>query len=509
MTARHTTEIERARRLVAEGRAEAAVDLIAGLLHAAPDDADLLSALGSVSRAAGLLDEAEKAYRAVLERRPNAVGAVVNLADVLVAKGQTDPAITILARIHRLAPQLVPATLSLGAALFAADRAPEALALYDTVLAERPDLAQAHANRAEVLARLGRYADSLAAVETAHRLNPQDPRIAVNRAFALLVEGRIGDGLAAYEARLDPGLPGSPLRTGLDLPRWTHGPRPDGRLLIAAEQGLGDEIRFGALSWAAARAGASLVVEAEPRLVPLLRRSLPAAEIVAWNRRRSGIKPVYSYGWLAGLSPPPVAWIEAGSLPLRLGLSPSDPVAPDGYLRPDDRRTADFRRWLAPHRATGDRVVGIVWGSSRQDTNRRRFYPPLEAWGPVLGLRGVRFVDLQYTEASADRAAFRERFGVEILPCDVLDKRNDLDGSAALAAALDAVVGVSSSVTALAGAVGTPAIEIMAERVWLPRAGSRDGVLGPVRFAEAGSPGDWADAMARAAAMLSALPPRH
>lgn len=501
-------EIARARRLVAEGRAEAAVELMTDLLQAAPDDVGLLAALGAVSRSAGLLDEAERAYRATLERRPNAVGVVVGLADVLVAKGETEPAIKILSRIHRLAPQLLPAALSLGAALFAADRAPEALALYDAVLVRHPERPQVHANRAEVLARLGRYGESLAAAETAHGLDPQDPRIAVNRAFALLVEGRVEEGLAAYEARLDQRLTGAALRTGLDLPRWTDGPRPHGRILIAAEQGLGDEIRFGALSWTLARDGAALVVEAEPRLVPLLRRSLPTAEIVAYDRQRSGLKPVFGYGWLAGLASPPVAWIEAGSLPLRLGLPRPDPVAPNGYLKPDARRATEFREWLAPLRAEGARVVGVVWGSARQETARRRFYPPLAAWGPLLGQNDIRFVDLQYTESSADRTAFRERFGVEIAPVDTLDKRHDLDGGAALASALDAVVGVSSSVTALAGAVGTPVIEIMAERIWLPRAGGRDSMLGPVRFAEAAAPGDWSDAMAHAAAMLAALPSR-
>lgn len=505
MTGPHVAEIERARHLARDGRVEAAVDLLSDLLGSAPDDVELLSALGSISRAAGLLDTAEQAYRAALERRPNAVDNVVNLANVLVAKGETTPAITILARIHRMAPQLLPATLSLGAALCAADRNDEALALYDKVLAEHPDRAQAHANRAEVLARLGRYGESLTAAELAHRLDPGDPGIALNRAFALLLEGRISDGLAAYEARLDPGLASAPLRSGLTVERWAGGTPPDGPLLVASEQGLGDEIRLGAMAWALARSGVKLVVEAEPRLVPLLDRSLAGAEVRPYNRRRSGMKPVFDYGWLDRLPVRPAAWIEAGSLPLRLGLTPAAPVAPDGYLRPDPDRVAAFRQWLAAVRAGGGPVVGIVWGSGRQDAVRRRFYPPLDAWAPVVALPGVRFVDLQYTESTAERAALESRFGLDILAVDGLDKRNDLDGAAALAAALDAVVGVSSSVTALAGAVGTPSVEVMAERIWLPRAAGRDGLLGPIRFAEAESPGDWQDAMTRAAATLAAM----
>lgn len=501
----HAAEIDRAHRLAGDGNVEAAVDLLSELLQSTPGDVELLSALGSVSRAAGLLDNAEQAYRAALEHRPNAVDNVVNLANVLVAKGETTPAITILARIHRLAPRLLPATLSLGAALCAAGRGGEALTLYDMVLAEHPTLAQAHANRAEVLARLGLYRESLAAAERAHRIDPHDPGIALNRAFALLLEGRVADGLAAYEARLDMGLATAPVRTGLAIPRWAGDAPPDEPLLVASEQGLGDEIRFGAMVWALARSGVKLVVEADPRLVPLLGRSLAGAEVRPYDRRRSGMKPIFRYGWLDRLPVRPAAWIEAGSLPLRLGLSPAAPVAPAGYLRPDPDRVAAFRQWLAPARADGRPVIGIVWGSGRLDAARRRFYAPLDAWAPVLTLPGVRFVDLQYTESAADRAALEARFGIEILPVDGLDKRNDLDGAAALAVALDAVVGISSSVTALAGAAGTPTVEVMAERIWLPRAAERDSLLGPVRFAEAETPGNWEGAMTHAATALAGL----
>lgn len=501
MTSAHAQEIARAGRLLRDGRSEAAVELIGGLLRAAPDDPDLLLTLGRLCRGAGLLDEAEEAFRAVLGRQSNSVAAAIGLADVLTAKEDTGPAIQILSRIRRLAPQLLPATMALAAALLAAGRPGEALALYDELLAQSPDLAQGHANRAETLARLGRYPESLAAAEIAYRLAPADPRIALNRAFALLLEGRIEEGLAAYEARLDPSHPTAPLRSGLDLPRWSDQDAPRGPLLIAGEQGLGDEIRFGALAWRLAQDGQPLVVEAEPRLVPLLRRSLPDAAVVPQDRRRSGVRPIFRYDWLAGAAPAPVAWVEAGSLPLRLGLPRSGPVAPGGYLRPDPERVAAFRQWLAPWRRGGP-LVGVVWGSSRRDAARSRFYPPLEAWAPVLTLPHVRFVDLQYVDAAEDRRAFRDRMGVEILPVDVLDKRNDLDGGAALAAALDAVVGVSSSVAALAGAVGTPTIEVAAERVWLPKWNAGDAILGPIRFAEAGVPGDWKDAMQRAAALL-------
>lgn len=502
MSGQYAAEIEHAHRLAATGQVAAAVESLAALSRSAPDDLDLLFALGVVARSAGLLDEAEQAYRTVIGKRPSAVEAAVNLAGVLVAKGTPAPAITILTRIHQLAPGLVPAALGLGAALFAANDPLAALAVYERVLAERPDHAEAHANRAEALFRLGRYPEALEAVERAHSLAPDDPRIGLNRAFALLIDGRLDEGFAAYEARLAASLPDAPIREGLDLPRWSGGPLPDGPLLVAAEQGLGDEIRFTAAAAALAATGQALVIEAEPRLVPLFRRSLPGAVVEPYDRRRSGVRPVFGYRWLTQLAEPPVAWIEAGSLPLRLGPPRDRAFAPNGYLTVD-RDRVEALRLPAPAGSVAPPTVGIVWGSAGTDARRRRFYPPAEAWGPILTLPGMRFVDMQYVESADDRAMFRDRFGVAIEPVDSIDKRNDLDGLAALSAGLDAVIGVSSSVTALAGAVGTPAIEVLGERVWLPRVDGRDGWLGPIRLVEADPPGSWDATMERAAALLA------
>ncbi|EDP65684.1 TPR domain protein, interruption-C [alpha proteobacterium BAL199] len=504
MRAEHGSEIDQARRLAAEGQTESAIERLDALSRSLPEDVSVLYALGAIARSAGLLDEAERAFRAVLDRQPNEVEAAIAVANVLVAKGNPGAATRILTRIHNLSPQLLPASLALGAALLADDNPTDALALFDHIIGQHPDLPQAHANRAEVLARLGRYRASLAAAEHAHQLAPADARIGLNKAFALFTERRIDEGLAAYEARLAPDLPTAAIREGLGLPRWDSGPLPAGRLLIAAEQGLGDEIRFAAAVWALAQNGVPIVLESEPRLVPLLQRSLPTATVVQYDRRRSGVRPIFRYRWLDGLDEPPAAWIEAGSLPLRLGLIRETSIAPAGYIKPDEERAAGFRRWV---RSIGDAkpTIGIVWGSGDQSAARHRFYPPLEAWGPVLSVPGIRFVDLQYMDSSADRAALNDMFGVEIVPVEVLDKRNDLDGTAALDAALDAVVGVSSSVAALAGAVGTSTVEVLGERNWIPKMSGRDGWLGPIQQIEPEIPGDWADVITRAAAALKEL----
>ena len=71
------------------------------------------------------------------------------------------------------------------------------------------------------------------------------------------------------------------------LAPWTGGSLKSKRLLVRAEQGVGDQIMFASLIpdlAARARAeGGSVILECEPRLVPLFARSFPG---VAGHARR-------------------------------------------------------------------------------------------------------------------------------------------------------------------------------------------------------------------------------
>ena len=61
---------------------------------------------------------------------------------------------------------------------------------------------------------------------------------------------------------------------------------PEGTLVVLAEQGLGDEIMFAScLPDALARVG-HLIVECEPRLAALYRRSFPQATVLPTRREQ-------------------------------------------------------------------------------------------------------------------------------------------------------------------------------------------------------------------------------
>lgn len=490
--------IVRARDLAQRGDLQAAVRQLETLAEQSPDPAPAIFEIGNLTKSAGLYDQAEAAFRKVMESRPGSIEAATNLANVLTAKGQTAPAIAILRNIQAVVQGNPLVDISLVDALFAADRIEEARVGYETLAERYPDFAPVHANRGEALARLGRHAEAVTALDRAAALAPGNPDIVRNRAFSRLALGDLEAGFADYEARLDPALPSAPVRLNLPEPRWDGSSELDGPLLVVAEQGLGDEIRFAAALPRLLDRMADVVVECDSRLVEMFAGSLPGARVMAYDRRRDGQRPVFDY---AHLKDRPAAWIEAGSLPLRLHLPAGVPMATMGYMATNQLRANLMRARLKAESA--DRpLIGFCWGSGSAERPRQRYYPPLQAWLPVLSGLDATFVDLQYITSDADRAGLQEMSGAEIVGTDDLDKRNDLSTAACLAAAMDAVIGVSSSVAAMAAAVGTPTVEVTPERSWVPLIGGRDAWLGSVVAAYPDTPGDWPAAMGRALAEL-------
>jgi hypothetical protein len=182
-----------------------------------------------------------------------------------------------------------------------------------------------------------------------------------------------------------------------------------------------------------------IVLEVEPRLVALFARSFPAVTVI-------GLKPE-----LATVAAD--AQIPFGSLG---GFFRPDwdafPRRDRGYLTADAARTAALRARLAQD---GRRVIGVSWISKAPFGGASKS-ARLPDFAALLHRPNTRFVDLQYGDTSAERAALRDTLGIEVERLPDIDTMNDIDGLAALISACDAVVTVSNTTAHLAGALGVP-----------------------------------------------------
>ncbi len=120
---------------------------------------------------------------------------------------------------------------------------------------------------------------------------------------------------------------------------------------------------------------------------------------------------------------------------------------------------------------------------------RGKYYSALDSWGPILKTPGATFVNLQYGDCRDEIARAEEQHASKINVIDGLDLKNDIDGAAALSAAVDLVISAPTAAAATAGAVGTEVWFLTAGRTW-PQLGTdefpwyrKSCVFSPEKFA--------------------------
>ena len=234
------------------------------------------------------------------------------------------------------------------------------------------------------------------------------------------------------------------------LPQQRHFPQPkwdgthslnDKRILIWCEQGVGDTINWSScLPFVISRAK-HCILECQDKLVPLLTRSFPEAEVKAVDRSRDKQRDDFDIH------------LPMGSLYKHFIDEIIENDKPDAYLVPDPDRVTYWKERL---RSIGKGpYIGISWKSSVVSHYRSQHYPPISEWSPILKIPDVTFINLQYKDFAEDVAQVREELGVTIHNFDDLDQFNDVDDVAALCAALDMVVSNKTTAPLISAGVGT------------------------------------------------------
>ncbi len=356
----------------------------------------------------------------------------------------------------------------------------DALAASDRALALQPRQAEADNTRGKALRDLRRFDESLAGFDRAIALRPDYHDAFYNRGLTHLLLGDFAKGWPDAEHRWHTAdyaggqaLAFSATREGLK----------GRRVLVLAEQGVGDEIMFASILPDLARDAAQVTLECDPRLMGLFARSFAGVALVP---RRT--PPAYDAAAFDAVIP-------AGSLGRLYRKDAADfPAMP--FLTPDPQIIEGWKARLTP---LGDGLkIGISWRGGTDRTRRGARSIPLEDWAPLLSLPDARCVSLQYGDvadeiARANRGLARPIVNFE--PAEI----DDFDRLAGLVSALDLVVTVQTTLVHLCGAIGKPC------RVFVPyipewRYGTRGGGMawyGTVALYRQAVPGRWDETMAR------------
>lgn len=473
-----------------------------------PNSASAWLNLGNVYYAVGDFRKAALHYRRAIQLKPDYAKAYVNMANTLTHLGVHASAVPFYDRAIQLdkdcaaahqnkancltyLKRYVDANRELGLALqldpvdakmlntLGNLRAAEnndyaAAAAYRVAIALAPSYAPLYTNLANIMSNFGWMSEAILNYERGLVLEPKNPGVRYNLALAYLRTGRWREGWRAYESRWEFRELATKKRE-FTAPQWRGEDLAGRRILVHAEQGLGDTIQFCRYLPMVARRGGIVYFEVQHGLQRLM-ASLDGVRQVC---TRGLDLPEFDVHCPL-LSMPAIFKTDAASVPAQVP-----------YLRAWDWQVRQARQcWPG----AGLRV-GLSWaGNPKYKRDKDRSFSLCE-FTPLADLPDVRFFSLQKGPPARQIDKYKETIAV----IDASSRASDFAESAALASTLDLVITSDSSPAHMAAAIGC---EVWLLLCYLPDwrwgdAGEQTPWYPNVRIFRQTSPGDWAGVMTR------------
>ncbi len=394
--------------------------------------------LGNVFQKQRRFPEAIAAYEAALALDPQNPELHNNLGTALQSAKKIPAALDAFHRALALRPDYPEALNNLSLALKHQNKFPEAEAALRRALALQPDYAEAHNNLANLYLSLCRGPEALTHYARAAELDPAHPTIPFNRGAALLLCGELSAGWPLYENRFATWLPHE--RRHTHVPQWRGDFPLRGRtILLHAEQGLGDTLQFIRYAPQVAALGATVRLEVQPAIAPLLKNFPGVASLHLQHEQL----PAFD------------CHCRLLSLPLAFQTTVETIPAATPYLSvPLTPHTS----LLPPRRAASTRRVGLVWqGNPNHENDHNRSLPFAQLRTLLDAQPELEFISLQKPECAEFVAYARERSAnASLIPLISNLPLNSFADTATVIAELDLVIAVDTSVAHLAGAMGKP-----------------------------------------------------
>jgi Flp pilus assembly protein TadD len=467
--------------LAHHGHFQAGADSYRQVLHLQPDNAEAHNNLGVMLAEQRQFEAALPCYEQALALRPDYAEAHYNLGNALKELDRMEEGAACYARALQLRPGFAGAHLNRGIALARAGRLAEAVTEYQDAQRLRPDWPEGHNNLGLALSHLGRHDEALAEYARALQLRPDFADAHYNRALSWLAQGDFERGWPEFEWRwrLDE-LPPRPFQQ----PRWDGSPLAGRTILLHGEQGLGDTIQFIRFARHVKKPGATVLVECQRALIPLLTGVAGVDRLVARGEPLPAFDVHFPLMSLGGLFVKSVAAIPAEAR----------------YLAADAGRVEHWRRELS---GLPGFKIGIAWQGSRGYRWDRLRSIPLRCFAPLARRPGVTLVSLQ-KGPGVDQLTPKVGFDVVDLGAHLDNDGGAFQDTAAVLASLDLVVTSDTAFAHLAGALGRPvwvALALAPEWRWL--LGREDSPwYSTMRLFRQTCPGDWEGVFQRIAAAL-------
>jgi tetratricopeptide (TPR) repeat protein len=432
-----------------DGDVQSGMDVLQAHLARHSDDIDVVGELGRAHLQQNESKLAKPLIERAIEQRPDDVRLLLAMAHIRSEQMRYVDAAPFFERALELEPS-VDNKGHLAANLVARCEYEKALAYMEEMIAEAPqvqkDLVGLYVYSYTCL---GRHAEAMPLLDEAIAANPNDANRRFPRATIHLLQERFEEGWADYAYR---NLSSTEHLRMAPFPLWRGEPLEGKRILVLAEQGLGDQVMFAScLPDLLALQPAHCVVEAVDRVAPTLARSFPGVEVVATRQDNA-------FDWMKTIGHID-CFVMMGDLPGHFRRRHADFPRHDGYMKAAPDRVQHWRSRLA---ALGPRPkIGVSWRGGTEMTRQVMRTMDVTCLHGLAPAGAADWISLQYGKVDDDLRKARDA-GLELH--DWPEAIKDLDEFAALISALDLVITVCNTTVHYAGALGQP-VWVMAPKV--------------------------------------------
>lgn len=504
--------------LKALGRLEDSLVCYGSAVELDPKYADAFANRGNVLDELGRGPEALADYDRTLALNPNHPGALQRSAKLLADAGRHEEALVRNERSLALNAGSAEGWMRSGNILIHLKRPREALESYDKALALNPKYTLCAVNRSAALDALGRPHEALVELDKALALDSRDFGALNNKATILKSLGRLDEALAEYrkalaskpdDANTQSNFAMACLMTGdfesgwralehrwakqenagkrpsLPFAQWAGEALEGRRILVYAEQGLGDIVQFSRYLPLLQAQGAEVGFLVATKMHAVLHAAFPGVALVDDVAKVCALP----YDFCIALM----------SLPLRFGTRLENVPAAVPYLKADPAKVALWRERIG---SRGFRI-GIAWqGNPNVSIDAGRSIA-LAEFAALAQASGARLISLQKNEGAEQ---LRDApMPVEDLGADFDAGRDSFVDTLAVVESLDLVITSDTSIAHVAGALGRPvwvALKHVADWRWLR--GRADSPWYPtMRLFRQTTAGDWTAVFASMRAELS------
>lgn len=389
-------------------------------------------------------DEARKLLKQALRRRGDIPELYLALSMIAHDDGELQESVDWAEKSLEVSPEFAFGYSAIARALGTNGMYQDAIAAYKKALELDPTMFSALQNLGSTLYSIGFPEEAITYYAKSLEQNPKNDIAYWNLSLAFLSTGRLDDGWGLYSY----GFTSKQRKPYRPFPGllWDGSSLEDKTIMLWREQGIGDDLRYASVYGEIIAKAKKVIIETDPRFVPLYQRTWPEATVRPETGTSTGLGNMEEVDFDV-------------TAPAALAASYLRPTLEDfpphqGYLVPDPARRKVFREWLE---SLGPGLaLGFAWRSRHRNATRDHFYTELEDWLDLFKTPGIKIINLQYDNAAPDLEAFEKRHDIKIHQFPDLDLFSDLEGAAALTRELDLVVTAGTSVGDMAGALGIP-----------------------------------------------------